>query len=439
MLADFRPFKSWRYNEAKVNFERVIAPPYDVISDSEQARLYARDPHNCIRLILNKIEDSDTDHNNRYTRARDCFNSWQREEVLIRENEPCFYLYRQNFADPDSGQAKERTAVLGRLKLEPFEKGIVVPHEKTLSKPRADRRKLLEATQTNFSPVFGLYEDPSKKVSKAVESLIHEKPLYEAVDDQKVRHRVWVIRESKQIEALHEFFSTRSIYIADGHHRYQTSLEYAREQKAAQGISEKEEKPSDFTLMALVEFHDPGLVLMPTHRMILPFKGFESKRALESLKLYFNIEPLKESELIKRVQPSQAAKVSDLPLSFGLMFSANEGYWLTLKDAASAKSKMPSGKAELWYKLDVSLVSHLILGGLWNVPESEWENTIRYTHALNEAVDSVKSSKACAVFLLQPPPVEILREMGNVKELMPQKSTYFYPKLASGLVFHQHS
>ena len=437
-MADFRPFRAWRYNSSKVDFQKMIAPPYDVISEAEQAQLYARSPHNCIRLILNKIEATDTEQNSRYTRARKCYSDWQNEEVLIREEKPSFYYYRQTFADPDTGVQKERSSILGRLHLEPFEKGVVVPHEKTLSKPRADRRKLLEATQTNFSPIFGLYEDEQKEVFNLLNPLTAQKPLYEATDDQKVLHRVWLINDEKLIDKVHAFFSSKKVYIADGHHRYQTSLEYAREKRAQEG-GVALEQPFDFTLMALVEFHDAGLVLMPTHRMILPFSGFDPVQAIEKLKPFFSVENLSAAALIERIKKAPARKVSELPLSFGLMFNDKEGYWLTLKDAVGAIKKMPAGKADLWYKLDVSLVSHLILGGLWGVSETDWENTIRYTHSLSEATNAINGKEYCAVFLLQAPPVEILREMGNVKELMPQKSTYFYPKLASGLVFHSHT
>ncbi len=439
-MADFRPFLSWRYHPGHVEFQKVIAPPYDVISETEQAALYERSPYNCIRLILNKIQASDTETNNRYTRARDIFETWRHEDILIQSTVPAVYVYRQNFQDPATGKLRERTALLGRLKLEPFEKGIVIAHEKTLAKPKADRRKLLEATQTNFSPIFGLYEDPAGTIAGLLEDVFETAPLYQASDDQGVNHRLWALKNHAIMEALRAEMSSRKIYIADGHHRYQTALDYSREIRKSKGVAENKELPSDFTLMALVEFSDPGLILMPTHRMVLPFAGFDRSRAVEVLKTFFDVQAIDGAEAEKRlarpgVLPDASGKART---EMGLMLGPQEFYWLTLKDAAAARAKMPAGRAPLFYGLDVALVSHLVLGALWNLPEDQWESTIRYTHALPEALESVRQKKAAAAFLLQPPRVELLREMGKANELLPQKSTYFYPKLASGLVFHHH-
>src|SRR3989338_1640613 len=250
-MADFRPLRGWRYDPSKNDFQKVIAPPYDVISPAQQERLYERSRYNCVRLILNKIESADTPGNNRYTRARDVYESWQRDGILTREKEPCFYLYRQNFKHPENGILLERSALMGRVKLESFEKGVIIPHEKTLSRPKEDRKKLLEAANANFSPIFGLYQDPRGEVKSLLIGADEEKPLFEAVDDEGVRHRVWVVRDSRQGEQLRRELSARKIYIADGHHRYQTALDHSLEVRQGEG-----ELLSDFVLMALVEFND---------------------------------------------------------------------------------------------------------------------------------------------------------------------------------------
>ncbi len=433
-MADFRPFSAWRYDPKKVNMNQVIAPPYDVISPDEQTALYERSPYNCVRLILNKIEASDHDGENRYSRARDFFQDWQKDKTLIQDSQPCFYFYRQEFTDPVSGKRQERSALLGKLKLEPFEKNIVIPHEKTLSKPREDRRKLLEATQTNFSPVFGLYEDPSGDVAEISLNVSKERPLFEAVDDQKVRHILWGLSDDKLNQRIHEILSSRKIYIADGHHRYQTALEYAKNKRQSDSLAADVEVPLDFVLMALVEFHDPGMVLLPTHRMILPFPGFETEKALEVLKNDFKIEAVPVEKLDGVLQNSKENKAS-----FGLVLDNQQSFLITLKDIAQAKEKMPAGKPDVWYALDVNVLSYLRFDRLWNLSESKWESYLRFTRYAEEAIESVKDRKSKAAILLKAPQVEILREMGKVGELMPQKSTYFYPKLASGLIFYSHN
>ena len=193
---DFQPFKAWRYNTERVNISTVLAPPYDVISPEKQNKLYERSPYNCIRLILNKKDPAETDQNNAYTRARDTFQEWQKQDVLIKEKEPCFYVYRQTFKDPVAGITKTRFALLGRVRLEPFEKGIIVPHEKTLRGPKEDRMKLLRTVQTNFSPVFGLYKDKGFLIGNIIQDPMNSRPVFEAEDDDKIAHTLWAIENT---------------------------------------------------------------------------------------------------------------------------------------------------------------------------------------------------------------------------------------------------
>lgn len=436
-LADFRPMQAWRYDPAAVSMNDVIAPPYDVISPVEQEQLYSRSPYNCVRLILNKIESSDTDQENRYSRARNCYETWRSKGILVQENAPAYYLYHQIFQDPRSGQTVQRDALLGKLHLESFDRNIVIPHEKTLSKPRADRRKLLEATATNFSPVFGLYEDPQGEIKSVISEIGRTQSLFEAVDDQGVRHTIWAIQNPSQIEIIQQAISQRKIYIADGHHRYQTALEYGIEKRQQEGLPAGQagklssEMPYDFVLMALVEFNDPGLVLLPTHRMILPYKEFELPAMLESLKTYFRCEQIPFEAINAILSKDRSGQVR-----FGLLLEG-QSYLLTLENTKEIRKKMPAGKPDIWYHLDVNVLAHFIFK-LWEIDESKWESLLRFTKHEEEARQKVNAGEAKAAFLLKAPPVTVLRDMGEVHELMPQKSTYFHPKLASGLVFYSH-
>lgn len=429
-MADYRPFEAHYYNPSKVNFDEVIAPPYDVISPKEQQALYDRSPYNVIRLILNKEEAGDKDRNNRYTRARDFFHHWRQNQILIREEKPCFYLYRQIFDHPESGKKLARFALLGIVKLEPFEKGIVVAHEKTLAKPKADRRRLLEMTKTNFSPVFGLYEDEAGYLQSLLTNMSAQKPFFNAAGAEGVSHEMWRITESPVIHRIQEFLGQKNIYIADGHHRYQTALDYAQEMRRRERIPEDILRPYDFALMALVRFEEEGLVLLPTHRTVKPFAGWDSKKLLENLKQFFRVENLKRSDPEVRGQT---------PTGFDLILQDGSNYRLTLENLDKAKSQMPAGKPEIWYSLDVNLLAHLVFHQLMGLAPESWESHLQFTHSEKEAKEWVGRGEAVCAFLLRAPEVKILKQMGEVKELMPQKSTYFYPKLASGLVFYQHS
>ena len=439
-MADFRPFQSWRYNPGKVDLQEVIAPPYDIISPMEQRQLHELSPYNCVRLILNQETSSDDELNNRYTRARDFFQSWRCNEVLMREPKPAYYLYRQIFKDPYDGDVKKRFALFGVLKLESYEKGIVVRHEKTLSKPREDRKKLLEATHTNFSPVFGLYEDTPKKLAAIYQGVASKPPLFEVQDGAGVRHEVWVLDDANLNQKIHQILSEKKIYIADGHHRYQTALDHGRARRLAENIPEGTEIPSDFVLMALVEFHDPGLVIYPTHRMITSFESaskvaFERQSADEITRVLnddFEVEKADKNSLIGKLGGKAADRIA-----FGLRIKGG-AYILTLKDWKRSRNKMPAGKPDIWYQVDVNILGHLVFASLFGMPENKWEGILQYTHSNEDAMAAAETGRAQAVFLLRAPKVEVLRDMGKAQELLPQKSTYFYPKLASGLVFYHH-
>ncbi len=428
-MTDFQPFQGWRYNAEKVRFSGVIAPPYDVISPAKQGALYGRSEYNCIRLILNQETPADNDADNRYTRARDFFQAWCRHQILLQDLRPCFYLYRQIFNHPVTGKPMQRLALLGRLHLEPFENKVVIPHEKTLSKPRADRMRLLRTAQTNFSPVFGLYEDPAKNLGGLLAETAQREALFDVEDDEGVRHALWNLDEPAVVRQIQTVLKNKKIYIADGHHRYQTALDYGLEQRKTAG---GEAGDWDYVLMALVEFQDPGLMLFPTHRLITGLDAAATAQGVERLRAFFEVAEVPAAQIEEHLKQKSAPAIV-----LGLILEGR-GYLLTLKDWKAAKAHMPAGHADLWYQLDVNLVSHLILAHLWQIPEAQWEARIRYTHAFGEVQAMLDKQTAQAALILKAPRVEILRDMGAVNELMAQKSTYFYPKLASGLVFYRH-
>ena len=431
-ILDYQPFRPWRYDSAKVDISNVIAPPYDVISQEKQKKLYQKSPYNCVRLILNLKEAADNEQKNTYTRAKGFFNEWRQKGILVQDDEPSFYVYSQTFKDPISGKNKTRYALLGRVRLEPFEKGIIIPHEKTLSAPKQDRLKLITAVQANLSPVFGLYKDDKKEISKVLQDPGNSKELFEAEDDDRITHTLSRIDDPKHIAKIHQAMKTKKVYIADGHHRYETALEYSRLRREEIQASEKDVFPFDYVYMALVSFDDPGFIVLPTHRIVSDL-GMSGKEALKKLETCFKIE----KSSIKKLEQIAISEKDD-PISFGLLLKDEGAFLLTLKDRETAKTKMVQGKPEIWYDLNVNLFGHLILAGLLGIPESQWESLLKFDHTVEGAVAITKKEKAQAAFFLKAPKVEMLEKMGAVGERMPQKSTFFYPKLATGLVFYSH-
>ena len=433
-MANFKPFPAWRFNPEKNPIKDVIAPPYDVIKGEGQDALYERSPYNCIRLILNKITDQDTDEDNRYTRARDFFKEWSDQSVLIQDEEPSFYLYKQTFKHPETNEQKSRYAILGALKLEPFENEVVIPHEKTLAGPKEDRLKLIKTTEANYEPIFGLYDDPEQNIASIYSGITSTEPLFDVHDEQGIQQTIWKVSDQGQVEIIQNTLASKKIYIADGHHRYTTSLHYAQAQSGE--TTPGGNLASDYLLIGLVEFRDEGLVLDPTHRMVKSFDfnaDLDEKIAVEKLNEDFEVEEKSGEELTALLKTAEEGTIK-----LGVAFKGKQ-YFLKLRDLEASKAKMPEGKPAYWYTLDVNIVSYLIFNALWGMQgEKDWEKYLGFTHSTKEALDDLGFGEYRAAILLCPPPVEVLREMGEIKELMPQKSTYFYPKLASGLLFYSH-
>lgn len=425
------PFRAWRYDPNRVDIASVIAPPYDVISREKQDKLYESSPYNCVRLILNRKEASDDDQHNVYTRARDFFREWQKRGVLIQDEETGFYVYRQTFKDPISGVQKSRFALLGRVRLEPFEKGIIIPHEKTLRGPREDRMKLLREVQTNFSPVFGLYKDDGYELRGLIQDPMNSRALFEAEDDVQIVHSLRVIQDGDILARLHGALKRKRVYIADGHHRYETALEYARLKRQQDRASDKLIMPYDSMYMALVSFDDPGFIVLPTHRIVSKL-GMDDRELKQRLQEYFAFESIS----VERLR-TMTSDPDDGGRTFGLVL--REGAFLmTLNDREKVKQRMPQGKPPVWYDLNVNVLGHFIFAAALGLHENAWEGVLRFEHTVEGAVAPVEKGEAQAAFLLKPPRVEMLEQMGAVNERMPQKSTYFYPKLATGLVFYSH-
>lgn len=417
---DFRPFRAWRYHPGRVELSRVIAPPYDVISPSEQEALYAKSPFNVVRLILGKEADF-------YEHARKCWEEWVRKGILVQDEKPALYLYEQVFRHPWDSRPLRRLALVGILKLE--ETGAVLRHEATFEAPKKDRFLLLEKTKTNLSPIFGLYENP--EILSTLSALSRaEAPLFEARDDQGVLHRGWAVQKKEDQKAVHEALAGEKILIADGHHRYETALEYRRRMRQ-KFPSAPPEAPFDFVMMALAASGDEGLLVLPTHRIIRSLAPLSEKDFLKQLSQHFDLRPHPDQKVFQALLARpETEKV------FGGVFREAGSFILSLKNIETTRRLLPSGKSPIWYEVEAHLLSHLIFDVLWTPPSEKRQGLVAYTRSSEEAIQAVREGRAEAAFLLRTPRVDTIRKLAYAGERMPQKTTYFYPKLASGLFFY---
>ena len=429
-MPDLRPFRGIRYDIARVGaMSDVVAPPYDVIGPELQDRLYQASPYNVIRLEYNKPEATDAPGQDRYSRAARFLKEWTREGVLREDPHPSFYLYHQTFEV--EGRLHTRKGFFARVRLEPFGEGRIYPHEQTLSGPKADRLALFKATDANLSPIFGLYPDPDGEVLRAVESGLRDRTPLEAVDHLGVTNRFWPILDQPTHTLVQKLMGPKPVFIADGHHRYETGLKY-RDDLAAEGKLTGPDDPANFCLMMLVGMSDPGLLILPTHRLVSGFPGLTAETLAEKLSPYFKVEVVGEGE--PGAQAAwEAIELNDDQeiLGFG---TAADGNWLTAALMSDLRmDELCPEHGPDWRSLGVSILHELVLKDLLG---SVGTPACVYVHQLREAVDAVKA-RSCDLACLVPP-----AGMGHVEaiasnlEKMPPKSTYFYPKLLSGLVLN---
>jgi uncharacterized protein (DUF1015 family) len=429
-MPDIRPFRGVRYDMAQVGaLSDVVAPPYDVIDPSLQDRLYERSPYNIIRLELNREEPGDGPSSNRYTRAARFLREWTRDGVLREDDHPALYLYSQTFEV--EGRTYTRRGFLARVGLEPFGRGKIYPHEQTLSGPKADRLALFQATRYNLSPIFGLYPDPDSSVLRAVEAGLRDRTPLEATDHLGVRNQLWVVDDPLTINAVQGLMGPRPIFIADGHHRYETGLAF-REERAAAGLLKGPDDPAASCMMMLVGMSDPGLRILPTHRLVSGFPGLTAEQLTERFAPEFEVHVRGEGpsgcrEAWEEIDSGGAQEV----LGFG---TVADGLWSTarLRSDATMDALAPDHSPE-WRGLGVSILHVLALGSLLGPIGNP---SCRYVHLLDEVLDDV-AARGCDLACLVPPAgMEHVESIASNLEKMPPKSTYFYPKLLSGLVLN---
>jgi uncharacterized protein (DUF1015 family) len=443
-MATIKPFCGLRYDLTKANTapEKLICPPYDVIDPAMQEALYQSSPYNVVRIEYGKQSAADTPGADRYSRAAATFLEWQRDGILSPDAKPAFYLYEQTF-DVASGGASQshvvtRRGVLGAFWLEPFATGCVYPHEETFGAPKADRLALMRACQAHLSPVFGLVPDKDNSFSKLLrKGVAIQVPDFEATEQNGVVNKLWAITDEAWCASVAEALKPRKVFIADGHHRYETSCNYRDERRREENDPRgKFNHDYNYTLMMCVPMSDPGLYILPTHRLIQNAPGLSKDAFLAKAKNLFDVRPADVNALLA-LSEEQTGSVK-----IGAVFSDSSMAVLTARPAvAETMVDAAHGKSHAWRELDVSVVQEILLKRLLGLSEESVlrKEGLSYTPNTRLAIKKVTSPDGGYVmgFILRPTRIEQVREVASGGEKMPQKSTYFYPKLLTGMVIHK--
>ena len=430
-MARILPFAALRYNPARVKLADVVTQPYDKITPEMQERYYAASPYNLVRIILGKREQGDNGQNV-YTRAAAAFSQWRGEGVFLTDPDPMVYAYAQEFAVPGCpGKRLERVGFIGLGQLEPYDAGVVFRHERTHSGPKTDRLNLLRATRAHFGQIFMLYNDPAGEIDDALAKVARHPAAVEVRDEYDVRHRLW------PIPGLVEFISRRMesarLIIADGHHRYETALNYQRERREEDPAAPPPgEAAYDRVMMTFINMYGEGLVILPTHRVITGLENFSEEHFLDSARVFFEVESVELNDAAGATAILGSASIDRTAL---LAVTQNGNYLLR---ARPAEVEQTLGELSPHQRgLDVVVLHKLGLELVLGISEEaiREQKYISYLRDAEEAVERVRGG-ANVAFLMNPVRVEQVRDTAFAGEVLPQKSTDFYPKLLSGLTVY---
>ena len=420
-MAVIRPFNAMLYKiDRNEDLEQLCCPPYDIISPELQDRLYTL-PHNAIHLELPR-----GDGEQRYKNAAKTLENWLASGVLTEVGGDALYLYEEDFTV--DGKRRYLRGLIARVKLEELENGVILPHEETLSGAKQDRFDLMCATGCNFSQVYSMYMDDEHRIAPLIDGISDRKCDREFTDSDEVTHSLWIERDENVLEAICEGFADKKLFIADGHHRYETALRYRDAVRAQLG---GDAGNAEYVMMMLVDIDQHGLVVLPTHRILFGLADFSPEKALSALRESFTVTPIEKTRIAQALDGAGTRFVFHTASGTCLVTPADENimYRYTPHRSAAYRS------------LDVAVLHQAILKPLFGVGEDELAagTNLRYTRDMHEALDAVDAGDAQAAFLLNPTRVRQIRDVAIAGEKMPQKSTYFYPKLTTGLVFNNFS
>lgn len=441
-MPEIQPFRGIRYDLGHVgSLADVVAPPYDVIDPDLQDRLYERHPANVIRLILNRDEPGDAE-DARYERAARFFRNWQDEGVLTPEGNPAIYVYHQTFEY--AGQSFTRRGFMARVRLQRFGEGNIYPHEETHSKAKADRLKLTKACRANMSQIFGIYPDPENAAQELLQQFVDDATPIEAVDHLGVRHSLWPVTDIQTIGKVASILADKPMFVADGHHRYETACNYRDFLMEKSGGSLPADHPANFVMTMFVSMSDPGMIVLPTHRLFSGIPAIDSKELIERIGKCFTCNVVgKGAQLAGEVW--QKMEQADDQGLIGL-YTAKDDTWTLAEANEEAQKRMAElapKQSEDWRSLGVSLLHRLLVDDLLNAAGHPKPT---YVHRTEEVVQALRgegrrseeeaSEPYALAALVMPAQLEHVEAISLHRERMPAKSTYFFPKLLSGLVFH---
>ena len=414
-MAEIEPLRALHYDLEKTGgLQPVVAPPYDVIDAEQRAELAARSPYNVVRIDLPAGNDP-------YAEAGRLLAQWREQGVIVTDDQPAFWALEQDYTGPD-GQRRQRRGFLTRVRVEEYGAGRIRPHERTHAGPREDRLKLTRATQANLSPIFSLFSDPRGAAWAALAAQATGVPWGEATDDDGTGNRLWHVEDQAAIDAVRQTLADAELLIADGHHRYETARAYAEEVGG--------EGPQRYVLMCLVALQDPGVTVFPTHRLVRGLSTEQHEALAQELRRDFDIAPLGSNAGLVP-EHSDRVRIGYIDSHF------RRPYMLTLRDPAIADAALPD-HAEPYRRLDTAVLEALILKGALGMTDEAIDELdgLRYARDFDQALELVQNGEYDAAFFMAPTPIEDVQAIAETGESMPPKSTYFYPKIPTGLVFN---
>ena len=438
-MAFIAPFKGLHYNPAKVaNLTAVVTPPYDVIRPEERQTFAARDPHNMVHLILPQAAPGDDRLTNRYTRAAALFRQWEKDQVLVRDPVPAFYFWETDFQH--AGRTLTRAGLAALVRLEPLSGGGIKPHEQTFSAVKADRLELFKASQANFSPIFSIFPDPAGWVVSLLQGSRPESPMLAFEDTLGYVQRLYRVTDAETIKGVHRAFLEMPLFIADGHHRYETSLNFQKLMKQRYPTASPE-APFNYTLMYLSNMFDPDLVILMAHRLLggPRMKQLEESWVMGHLKEYFEIvslpSPQEFGEAYDEFLQQTLAEVPASETAFILLGFGRKAWRLILRPGVR-QTVLARQMHPALAQLDVAVLNYLIFEKILGLDAKAQDDqeTCKYTSKISEAVAAVSKAEARLAFLLNPTRIEQVQEVASAGLIMPRKSTYFYPKVMTGLI-----
>lgn len=436
-MAEVTPFHGIHYNIEKIsNISDVVTPPYDVISDKEQNAFYQRHPNNVVRLDKGKSSKSDTNQDNPHTRAAAHFNDWMKENILVREPAPALYLAAVKFEI--EGNAVTRFGLIARVKLEPFEKRIVLPHEKTFSKIKSERLELIKACKANFSQIFSIFSDPNDIIKQLKKSVNHMPAMFDFTDDAGHCHQLWRITDPAIHQKVLDDFKEKKLFIADGHHRYETALNYKKWLKH-NNPDFSADHPANYTMMYLCSIQDPGLVILPTNRLLTSVSKDATDGFIDKAKHFFDVKTVSfDPAHLKNVQEKLRNDMTVSPgeHKIGIFIKDRQEYFvLCLKPKMMDTVFGDTIDAPL-KGLDVIVLTRLIFIKILGFDDDMLDdsNLIHFTNKDFDTISAITAGTHDMAFLLNPTTNEQVRKIAEQGLIMPRKSTYYFPKAISGQV-----